>query len=96
MILLIAAERQRRKTGEWPATLAAIDPAILPSQPLDPFSGRPFLMKHADGRLIIYTIGPNRKDESGAYEPKKWSSGGPDDLNAIGWDVDHRNQPSHP
>jgi hypothetical protein len=95
-ILLLAAERHRRKTGEWPLTLAAIDPAILRKPPVDPFSGQPFLMKHAEGRFIIYSIGPDHKDEGGTYDPKKWDKGGSDDVGAIGWDVEKRKQPAKP
>ena len=90
--ILIAAERQRRKTGAWPASIAAIDRGILPIAPLDPFTGEPFRMEHHDEQLSIYTIGPNGKDEHGQYEPKKWSVGGPDDAGARAWDVSLRRQ----
>ena len=56
--------------GEWPASIAAIDPDILPNPPIDPFSGQAFRMERRDGQLLIYSIGPNRKDEHGAYDPK--------------------------
>ena len=46
---LIAAERHRRKTGTWPASIAAIDRDILPRLPIDAFSGQPFVMEHRDG-----------------------------------------------
>ncbi len=51
-------------------------------------------MEHRDGRLFIYSIGPNHKDEHGVFEPKKWTTGGPDDIGAIGWDVDRRRRPA--
>ena len=89
-LILLAAERHRRKTGAWPRSIAAIDRAILPGPPLDPFSGEDYRTEHRDGRLFIYSIGPNHKDEHGAFEPKKWTTGGPDDVGAIGWDLDRR------
>jgi hypothetical protein len=92
--ILLAAERHRRRTGAWPASIAEIDEEILPDPPLDPFTGQPFRMEHRDGRLFIHSIGPNGRDEHGAYEPRKWSTGGPDDVGAIGWDVDLRRQPA--
>ncbi len=92
--IMLAAERHRRKTGAWPESIAAIDRAILPGTPLDPFSGEVYRMEHRDGRLFIYSIGPNHKDEHGAFEPKKWTTGGPDDIGAIGWDVDRRRRPA--
>ena len=93
MAILLAAERHRLKTGAWPESISAIDPEILPSPPLDPFSEGDYRMEHRDGRLVIYSIGPNQTDERGAYHPKKWTTGGPDDAGAIGWDVNRRRQP---
>jgi hypothetical protein len=92
--ILLAAERHRRRTGAWPASIDDIDEEILPDPPLDPFSDQPFRMEHRDGRLFIHSVGPNGRDEHGAYEPRKWSTGGPDDVGAIGWDVDLRRQPA--
>jgi hypothetical protein len=94
--ILLAAERHRRKTGHWPASVADIDRSILPSAPVDPFSGHAFHMEHRDGRLFIYSIGPNHRDEHGEYDPKKWPKGGLDDIGAIGWDVPLRRRPSPP
>lgn len=92
-VILIAAERHRRKTGDWPASIAAIDRGILPSAPVDAFSGKPFRMEHRDGRLIIYSVGPNRKDEHGAFDRRLWMSKGPDDVAAAAWDVPLRKRP---
>lgn len=85
--ILLAAERHRRKTGGWPLSIAAIDPSLLPDAPLDPFTGQPFRLEHRDGRLFIHSIGPNLRDERGAYEPRRWMQGGPDDVGATGFDV---------
>ncbi len=94
--ILLAAERHRRKAGDWPASIAAIAPSILPSTPVDPFSGQAFRMEHRDGQIFIYSIGPNRQDEHGAYDPKRWMKGGPDDAGAVAWDVPLRRQTSPP
>jgi hypothetical protein len=95
--ILLAAERHRRKAGDWPASIASIDPSILPVAPVDPFSGQAFRMEHRDGQLFIYSIGPNRKDEHGAYDPKKWAKGTTeDDAGAVAWDVPLRRQPPPP
>jgi hypothetical protein len=93
-IILLAAERHRRRSGTWPASIEQIDAEILPSPPFDPFSGQPYRMEHRDGRLFIYSIGPNRQDEHGAYDPKQSAKGRLDDFGAIGWDVDRRRQPA--
>ncbi len=64
--ILLAAERHRRKSGDWPSSIAAIDRSILPSAPVNLFSGQAFRMERRDGQLFIYSIGPNRNDEHGA------------------------------
>ncbi len=91
--ILIAAERQSRRTGKWPASIKEIDPSILPQAPVDPLSGEPFHFEHHDGQLIIYSIGLNGKDEHGAYDSKGWPNGASDDFGAKAWDVKLRRQP---
>ncbi|MFI5457719.1 MAG: hypothetical protein ACHRXM_19940 [Isosphaerales bacterium] len=94
--ILLAAERHRRKTGQWPSSIAAIDRSVLPSVPIDPFSGESFRMARRDGQLFIYSIGPNHKDENGTYEQKLWVEGSRDDFGASLWDVSLRRQPPSP
>jgi len=91
--ILLAAERHRRKTGEWPATIVAIDPNVLRIPPVDPYSGQPFRLEHRDGQLLVYSVGKDREDEHGAYEPKRWREGRLDDVGTAAWDVPHRRQP---
>jgi hypothetical protein len=93
MAILIAAERQRRRTGKWPASLKEIHPSVLPEAPMDPFTGKPFHIEHRDGQFFIYSIGPNGKDEHGDYDLKQWPKGGPDDVGAKAWDLNLRRQP---
>ena len=78
--ILLAAERHRKKTGAWPASTAAIDHGILPNAPADPFSRRPYRLVHDDAQLIVYSIGPNRRDERGMYDPKRGPNAGEDDI----------------
>lgn len=90
--ILLAAERHRRKTGDWPESIAKIDSAILPNAPLDPYSGQAFRMVRRDGRLLIYSIGRNLKDEGGQYDPKRSGTGVADDVGTGAWDVKLRRQ----
>jgi hypothetical protein len=95
MTTLLAAERYRRKTGRWPVSIAAIDPPILPSAPLDPNSDKPFLLKRDDdeGSLVVYSIGRNLLDEQGDYDPKMGTLNILDDVGAKTWDPARRRQP---
>ena len=94
--ILIAAERHRKKTGKWPDSVAAIDRAILPTAPPDPFTGASFRMEHHDGQLFVYSLGPNGRDEHGAYSPRTWMSGVDDDAGAQLWDVSERGRKAPP
>ncbi len=86
-VILLAAERHRRRTGEWPASIAAMDRTILPTEPLDPYSGRSFRMARRDGQLFVYSIGPNRKDQGGTYDRANRFENQDDDFGASLWDV---------
>ncbi|WP_337173374.1 hypothetical protein [Paludisphaera sp.] len=97
LIILIAAERQRQATGKWPASVADIDPDILPDPPLDPYTGEPYRMHHADGLLKIHTLGPNKRDEGGAYDFAKWRHKeklGRDDVGTYAHDPERRGRPA--
>ncbi|MHB1557029.1 MAG: hypothetical protein ACYC61_06085 [Isosphaeraceae bacterium] len=92
MAILLAAERHRQRTGAWPDSVAAIDASLLPDPPLDPFTGQPYHIEHREGRLFVYSIGPNLRDEHGDYNYRKWGTkfANQDDVGAIGWDVELR------
>lgn len=95
LVLLVASERHRQATGEWPASVEDIDPDILFEPPHDPYTGEPYRMTHADGRLRIYSLGPNRKDEGGAYDLKKWTKKvGEDDVGTFAYDPELRGRPA--
>jgi hypothetical protein len=97
MVILLAAERHRCRAGAWPESTAAIDREVLPDRPGDPFTGEDYRMEHrADGRLLVYSVGPNRRDERGAYDANYRKTGGPDDVAVIGWDADRRRPAARP
>jgi len=87
MVILLAAERHRLKTGDWPATIAAIDRDLLPNAPVDPFSGQAYRMERRDGQFLIYSVGPNLKDEHGAVAANPLIKGVSDDYGTGAWDV---------
>jgi hypothetical protein len=93
MAILLAAERHRRKTGDWPDSGDEIDPAFLPERPVDPLTGRPFVVERGDGQILVHSVGPNLEDEHGAYEPRKWMSGELDDVGTRAWVVRLRRRP---
>jgi hypothetical protein len=94
--LLLAAERHRLRTGDWPDSVGAIERDILPSPPLDPFTGEPYRLDRRDGRLLIHSVGPDREDDHGDYDVRTYLKGGPDDIGAVAWDVPLRGRPAPP
>jgi hypothetical protein len=67
---------------------------MLPSEPVDSNSGRPFHVEYRDGQLTVYSLGPDGRDGHGDYDPNLWSQGGPDDIGTRAWDVSLRGLPS--
>ena len=65
---LLAAIEIRHKTGSYPADISQI-----PGKWIDPFTGKPLLLKRAGEGIRIYSIGPNGKDDGGLMS---WEKGG--------------------
>lgn len=61
--------KQRLRTGVFPDSLA--------SPPADPFDGRPLRYRKTDRGFVLYSIGPNLKDDGG--DPTR-DQGGPRDI----------------
>jgi len=61
----MALEAYREAAGDYPASLAELRKKVDWPLPKDPFSGRPFIYRRIGNGYIIYSIGPNMKDEGG-------------------------------
>ena len=64
----LAVELFRRKNGAYPMTWDELVPSLLPSAPVDPWSGRALCMKAgagAGGRPLIYSVGADKTDSGG-------------------------------
>jgi hypothetical protein len=64
-IALLALHRHRARTGSFPENVTELSPDSLSAVPLEPFSGEPLRMRRADGRVILYSVGPDGKDSGG-------------------------------
>lgn len=65
----IAAERHRLRAGRFPDRLSDLVPTFLPSEPLDPFDGRPLRLKTGAEGVTVYSIGENLVDDGGDVHP---------------------------
>ena len=63
IVLALAAYRHER--GEYPGTLAALAPRYIERLPSDVFDDRPFFYGREGKGFVLYTAGPNGKDEGG-------------------------------
>lgn len=62
----IALERHRLANGQFPETLAALEPAFIAKLPHDVINGQPLKYRRTEsGSFILYSVGWNEKDDGG-------------------------------
>jgi hypothetical protein len=61
----LALRAYRLEHGRYPATLQALTPRYLPAVPGDPFSPAPLLYRSQCKGYVLYSIGPDGKDDGG-------------------------------
>ena len=61
--LAVAAYRAER--GKLPAAMTDLSPEFLADLPADVFTDRPLAFRRDGQSLVIYSLGPNRKDDGG-------------------------------
>ncbi len=63
--LSLALAIYHRRHNDYPASLDALAPTILPTVPRDPFSDKGFHYQRKAGTYILYSFGPSNIDEQG-------------------------------
>ncbi len=67
LLVTLALRAYRLDHGAYPASLAALTPAYLPSVPADPFAASgPLRYKRTGAGYVLYSVGPDGKDDGGA------------------------------
>ena len=61
----IAARIYRAREKHFPASIADLVPGELPREPVDPFTGKPFVYRVDKDGLLVYSLGSNEKDNGG-------------------------------
>jgi hypothetical protein len=72
----------RAEHGAYPASLDALKPKCLAELPKDPWSGKDFLYKPQKDGYVLYSVGPNGKDDGG----RDASDRDPSNPAPQGWD----------
>jgi hypothetical protein len=94
-IVALAAERFRRNNKRWPNSLQELVPNYLARVPTDPFDGAPLrLGKHKEG-VVVYSVGPDGKDNGGTIDRTDPLREGTD-LGFRLWNITKRRQPAKP
>jgi hypothetical protein len=66
-MIAVALEQFRAlHENHYPSALAELAPAILPAVPADPFDGQPLRYRTKASGFLLYSIGPDLKDDSGS------------------------------
>jgi len=66
--IALALRIYKSKHGFYPFRLADLVPEIIPELPKDPYTGKDFLYNPKGLNILIYSVGPNLKDDFGVSE----------------------------
>ncbi len=62
------------KHGEFPSSLKELTPGILPTLPLDPFTGNNYIYRKERKGFVVYSVGDNLKDDGGKWgKPNRYT-----------------------
>ena len=90
-LTILAVLRWRLDKNQYPATLEELTSAgLLKELPKDPYSDKPLVYKKKDDDFILYSVGPNFKDDGGEVfvkngNPRRWGTNEAGDI--VFWPV---------
>jgi len=92
-IAAVAAERYRREKKHWPDKLEALrESGHLKEAPVDLYDGQPLRMRRLEDGVVIYSVGPDGRDDGGHIDPANRFAKGTDIVFRL-WDVAKRRHP---
>jgi hypothetical protein len=59
----------QRERGAYPESLSALVPDLLPVAPIDPWSGAELIYRRTERGFVVYSVGPNQRDDGGGEAP---------------------------
>ena len=69
--LACALERCRLARGAFPQALSELTPDFLASLPAEIVNGEPYRYRRTgDGRFVLYSVGPDLRDDGGVIDPR--------------------------
>ena len=73
----------KQKNDTYPASLAELTPKLLDDVPMDMLTGKPLTYQRTADGYVLYSMGPNGKDEEGSNELRQ---------RYLGYDVSYRDK----
>jgi hypothetical protein len=90
--VMLATERYRLRHHRWPAGLDdLVAEKLLKHVPIDPYDGAPLRFLRVEDGVIVYSIGPDGKDDGGKINRQNPNLAG-SDVGYQLWDVAKRRQ----
>jgi hypothetical protein len=83
----LAVEQWRAGQGAWPESLEQLVPELLPEVPEDPYADGKLLCRRTDDGVVVYSAGPDGRDDGGLRRKDVTGSGERSDA---GWDLPFR------
>ena len=65
LICDLAIRLYQAEHGKLPERLEQLAPRYLPELPIDPYSGQPPVFRASGEKYVLYSLGPDRKDDGG-------------------------------
>lgn len=65
----LACKIYHAQNGRFPDRIGDLVPDLLGEEPLDPFTGEPFVYRTNGDGFIVYSLGSNKKDDGGRSSP---------------------------
>ena len=61
----LALAHYKAENGKYPEALAELAPKYINTLPVDAFGGTPFVYRRRAEGYLLYSLGPNQRDEEG-------------------------------
>jgi hypothetical protein len=74
-VAALALQSYRAEHGAYPDRLEALVPHILPELPRDPYGAGPLKYRREGDKYVLYSVGPDRKDDGGKAAEKQDEKG---------------------
>jgi hypothetical protein len=78
MLIALASEAYRLRTGKYPDTLAPLAPEYFSHLPVDRINGGPLHYRLVNGRPMVYSVGADGDDDGGKVTRHRFGLGGID------------------